>query len=101
MADKDVVGLLEAFEPVLAAVVCTQNSTARALPAETLGDHAAGIFGSDRVEVVPLLDDALVRAITLAEQGIGGDVGFGSGGVLVTGSVITVGEARTLLGDGT
>jgi dihydrofolate synthase/folylpolyglutamate synthase len=50
------------------------------------------------VEVVPRLDDALVRGIALAEEGIGEGVGFGSGGVVVTGSVITAGEARALLG---
>jgi dihydrofolate synthase/folylpolyglutamate synthase len=98
MADKDVVGVLEAFEPLLASLVCTQNSTARALPAAELGEIAAGSFGSDRVEVVPRLDDALERGIALAEAGIGEEVGFGSGGVLVSGSVITVGEARVLLG---
>jgi dihydrofolate synthase/folylpolyglutamate synthase len=98
MADKDVAGVLEAFEPVLARVVCTQNSTARAMPAVELAEIAEGIFGQDRVEAVPRLDDALVRGITLAEEGIGDGVGFGSGGVLVTGSVITAGEARALLG---
>ncbi|MDX6307653.1 MAG: dihydrofolate synthase / folylpolyglutamate synthase [Nocardioidaceae bacterium] len=98
MADKDVVGVLEAFEPVLSAVVCSQNSTARAMPAEALGEIARGIFGAERVDVVPRLDDALERAIALAEEGIGEGIGFGSGGVVVTGSVITAGEARTLLG---
>jgi dihydrofolate synthase/folylpolyglutamate synthase len=97
MADKDVAGVLEAFEPVVSTIVCTQNSTARAMPAESLGEIAAGIFGSDRVQVVSRLDDALERGIALAEEGIGDDVGFGSGGVLVTGSVITAGEARTML----
>jgi dihydrofolate synthase/folylpolyglutamate synthase len=95
MADKDVAGLLEAFEPVLATVVCTQNSTPRCMQAESLADLARGIFGADRVEAVPRLDDAIERAVTLAEDSA--DVGLGSGGVLVTGSVITAGEARTLL----
>ncbi len=97
MADKDVYGVLEAFEPVLSQIVCTQNSTARALPAAELGEVAEGIFGADRVDVVPRLDDALVRGIALAEEGIGEAVGFGGGGVVVSGSVITVGEARGLL----
>jgi dihydrofolate synthase/folylpolyglutamate synthase len=98
MGDKDVAGVLEAFEPVLSSIVCTQNSTARAMPAEVFAELAEGIFGSDRVHVAPRLDDALERGIELAEAGIGDDdVGFGSGGVLVTGSVITAGEARSLL----
>jgi dihydrofolate synthase/folylpolyglutamate synthase len=100
MADKDVEGLLGEFEPVMQTVVCTQNSTARALSAETLGEIAAGIFGPDRVVVERRLDDAIERAVTLADEGIGEGIGLGGGGVLVTGSVITAGEARTLLGGG-
>jgi dihydrofolate synthase/folylpolyglutamate synthase len=98
MADKDVEGVLDAFEPVMHTIVCTQNSTARALSAETLGEIAAGIFGPDRVVVERRLDDAIDRAVTLAESGLGDSIGLGGGGVLITGSVITAGEARTLLG---
>ncbi len=100
MADKDVEGLLAAFEPVLASVVCTQNSTPRALPAAELASVAEDIFGADRVEMVPRLDEALERAVELAESAGSDSIGLGSGGVLVTGSVITAGEARTLLGGG-
>jgi dihydrofolate synthase/folylpolyglutamate synthase len=97
MADKDYEGLLAAFEPVLAAIVCTRNSTARALPAEELAEVARGIFGVDRVYVAPRLDDAIEQAATLAEEGGVLGEAIGSGGVLVTGSVITVGEARAML----
>ncbi len=97
MADKDYEGLLAELEPVLAAIVCTQNSTPRAMPAEELAEVAAGIFGIDRVHVAPRIEDAIDEAATLAE--VGGTYGeaIGSGGVLVTGSVITVGEARAML----
>jgi dihydrofolate synthase/folylpolyglutamate synthase len=97
MGDKDVEGLLAAFEPVLAEVVCTQNSTPRALPAAQLGDVAEGVFGADRVHIASRLDDALDVAVALAEGGDSSGGSLGSGGVLVTGSVVTVGEARTLL----
>lgn len=97
MGDKDTVGILEEFEPVIATVVCTQNSTHRAMPAEALGELARGVFGPDRVEVVPRLDDALDRAVGLAEEGGMLGEALGSGGVIVTGSVITAGEARLLL----
>jgi dihydrofolate synthase/folylpolyglutamate synthase len=97
MADKDYEGLLAAFEPVLAAIVCTQNSTSRALKAEELAEVARGIFGIDRVYVAPRLDDAIEQAATLAEEGGVFGEAIGSGGVLVTGSVITVGEARAML----
>jgi dihydrofolate synthase/folylpolyglutamate synthase len=97
MADKDYEGVLEAFEPVLAEIVCTQNSTDRAMPAEELAEVARGIFGIDRVHVARGLDDAIDQAATLAEAGGVYGEAIGSGGVLVTGSVITVGEARAML----
>ena len=84
-------------EPVLAQIVCTQNSTPRTMPAEELAEVAEGIFGVDRVHVAPRLEDAIDRAATLAEQGGTYGEAIGSGGVLVTGSVITVGEARSML----
>src|SRR4051794_12577888 len=96
MNDKDAEGLLAAFEPHLAHVVCTQNSTARALPAEELAVTAREIYGEDRVTVEPRLADAIDRAVALAEDGSGSS-SIGAGGVLVTGSVVTAGEARTML----
>ncbi|MGI8994595.1 MAG: bifunctional folylpolyglutamate synthase/dihydrofolate synthase [Nocardioidaceae bacterium] len=98
MEDKDVAGLVDAFEPIMANIVCTQNSTARAMPAEELAEVARGVFGNDRVEVAPRLDDALDVAVGLAESVDADAIGLGGGGVLVTGSVITAGEARRLLG---
>ena len=64
------------------------------MPAEELAEVAAGIFGVDRVHVAPRLDDAIDQAATLAEEGGAYGEAIGSGGVLVTGSVVTVGEAR-------
>jgi dihydrofolate synthase/folylpolyglutamate synthase len=98
MADKEVEEILSILEPVMAEIVCTQNSTPRAMPADELGDIAEGIFGADRVQVRRRLDDALDVAAGLAEQGGSQAEAIGSGGVLVTGSVVTVGEARGLLG---
>ncbi len=96
MADKDARGMLEAFEPVLAEVVVSQNTAARAMPADELAAVAVEVFGADRVDVVPRLDDAIDAAVALAEEE--GDLG--GVGVLVTGSIVTVAEARTLLGAG-
>jgi dihydrofolate synthase/folylpolyglutamate synthase len=98
MADKEVEEILAILEPVMAEIVCTQNSQRRAMPADELGDIAEGIFGSDRVHVHRRLDEALDVAAGLAEQGGSQGEAIGSGGVLVTGSVITAGEARGLLG---
>ncbi|MFD9223905.1 bifunctional folylpolyglutamate synthase/dihydrofolate synthase [Streptomyces sp. NPDC060064] len=92
--DKDVRGLLEAFEPIFAEVVVTQNSSHRSMDVDELAAVAVEVFGDERVVVEPRLDDALEAAITLAEE----ESEFAGAGVLVTGSVITVGEARLLLG---
>lgn len=92
LADKDVRGVLEALEPVLAEVVITQSDSPRALSADALAAVAVEVFGADRVEVAPRLDDAIEAAVSLAEE-----EGLGGTGVLVTGSVVTVGAARRLL----
>ncbi|CAL9290565.1 folylpolyglutamate synthase/dihydrofolate synthase family protein [Streptomyces sp. NPDC003090] len=94
--DKDVRGLLEAFEPIFAEIVVTANSTPRSMDPDALAAIAVEVFGEERVVVEPRLDDALEAAITLAEE----EGEFAGAGVLVTGSVITVGEARLLLRKG-
>jgi dihydrofolate synthase/folylpolyglutamate synthase len=96
LRDKDAAGLLEALSPVVAEVVVTQNGSPRALDADTLGTVAVDVLGSDRVEVVPSLVDAIERAVELAESG----APTGGAGVLVTGSVVTVAEARRLVHGG-
>jgi dihydrofolate synthase/folylpolyglutamate synthase len=92
---KDVTGMLTALESVCAELVVTQNSSPRAMPADELGALAVDVFGADRVSVHPRLFDALESGMELAEAGP--DDALGGSGVLVTGSVITAGEARTLL----
>lgn len=96
MGDKDAEGLLAAFEPHLAHVVVSQNSAERAMPADQLAETAREVFGEDRVSVVPVLADAIDEAAGRAESA--GSDALSSGAVLVTGSVVTVGEARVLLG---
>lgn len=96
MADKDAQGILEALEPVLAEVVVTGVPGPRAMDPDALGAVAVEVFGSDRVEVTPRLDDALDAGVALAEEaGVGPDLA--GAGLLVTGSVVLVGAARTLL----
>jgi dihydrofolate synthase / folylpolyglutamate synthase len=97
MADKEYEGVLAAFEPHLAHVVVTQNSTGRALPAAELAATAREVFGEDRVTVAPRLADAIDEATALAEAGEALGTSIGSGAVLITGSVVTVGEARAML----
>jgi folylpolyglutamate synthase/dihydrofolate synthase len=100
--DKDVEGVLDALEPVLSEIVVTTNSSPRSMPAEELAELARDIFGEDRVHVVPRLDDAIEAAVTLADSSdadfadeAGG--GLGATAVLVTGSVVTAGDAQLLL----
>ncbi len=92
LADKDARGILEALEPVLTDLVVTRSSSPRALDPDRLAEVAVEVFGADRVSVAPRLADALDEAVALAE-----DPALGGAGVLVTGSVVTAGEARRLL----
>src|ERR671933_546011 len=93
---KDVEGMLRELETVCAELVVTQNSSPRAMPADELGALAVDVFGADRVSVSPRLPEAMTEAVELAEAGP--DDALGGSGVLVTGSVVTAGEARTLMG---
>lgn len=93
MADKDAAGLLEELEPVLDELIVTRNSSPRSMPVADLADLAADVFGADRVHPVPRLDDAIEEAITLADEA--GE--FAGAGVLITGSVVTAGDARVLM----
>lgn len=93
LADKDVTGMLEALEPAVGQVVVTTCSSPRALSADALRELAEEVFGADRVAIEDRLDDAIDTAVRLCEE----DGAYGQGGVLVTGSVVVAGEARTLL----
>jgi len=95
LADKDVRGMLEILEPTVDAVVVTRNTSPRTMPVAELAALAEGIFGPDRVTAAASLPDAIEAAVGLAEQDI--DAGIGGVGVLVTGSVMTVADARKLL----
>lgn len=93
LSDKDALGILTALEPVLAQVVITEPASPRAVDADSLGVIASEVFSDDRVFVEPDLSDAVDRALALAEES-GQYEGIG---VLVTGSVVLVGQARELL----
>ena len=92
---KDVAGMLRVLEPAVDEIVVTENSSARAMSADDLGDIAVDVFGPDRVTVEPRLDSALETAVNLSEENA--DDVLSGAGVIVTGSVVTAGEARTLL----
>jgi dihydrofolate synthase/folylpolyglutamate synthase len=94
LVDKDAIGMLELLEPVADAIVVSRNSSTRAMPVERLAEAAVEVFGEDRVSVEPELPDAIVAAVGLAEEDV--ELGLGGVGVLVTGSVMTVADARKL-----
>ncbi len=93
LSDKDAAGVLEALETTLDRVVITESSSARSMDAETLATIARTVFGDDRVFVEPKLPNALDRAINLAEDAST----YGGVGVLITGSVVLVGDAKRML----
>ncbi len=100
MGEKDAAGILGALADTLDEVVVTRNSSPRAMPAADLAELAIAVFGEERVHVAPTLPAALNLARELASARTGGEddrVGPGAG-VLVTGSVVTAGDARELAG---
>ena len=82
---------------MLDEVVVTRSASPRAMDVEELAAHAVARFGDERVVVVDDLAGAIETAIAQAEDAAQDEAVSGSG-VIVTGSVVTVGEARTLLG---
>jgi dihydrofolate synthase/folylpolyglutamate synthase len=95
LGDKDVTGILTALEPVFDAVVVTDNGSPRALEPDMLALAAEDVFGPDRVIRTSALPDAIETATALVEDS--GDGGAGAG-IVITGSVVTAGVARTLFG---
>jgi dihydrofolate synthase/folylpolyglutamate synthase len=72
----------------------TQSNSPRAVPAGELAELAVELgFGEDNIHIAEKLDDALEWAVERAESN--DDL---AGGVLVTGSITLVAEARVLLG---
>jgi dihydrofolate synthase/folylpolyglutamate synthase len=94
--DKDVAGILDQMEPVISELVVTRNSSDRSMDPDKLAELAASVFGVERVHVARRLDDALEMAVGLADDA-SGEEGLALTGVLVTGSVVTAGDARLLL----
>ena len=95
LGDKDVDGLLRNLEPVIDRLVVTQNYSERAMPVDLLYEKAIVIFGVDRVYKESELQSAITYAMeqcTLINQ-----VSEGISAVVVTGSVVTAGQTRTIV----
>ena len=95
LADKDVTGILSALEGAFDIVVVTDNGSPRALDVDALALRAEEVYGPERVVRAATLPDAVETAIALAEEA---GEGFSGSGIVITGSVVTAGAARTLFG---
>lgn len=95
LGEKDVAGVLNELEPVVDRLVVTASSSPRALPADKLYEFAVKVFGVDRV----YKEANLINAITYASEQVTllNQVSEGVSAVVITGSVVTAGEARTIL----
>ena len=91
MADKDALGILQALEPVMNLVIVTTNSSERSMKVADLSKLATQVFGADRVFAEDTLQAAIDRAVKNAVRPLSDE----SLAILITGSVVTVGEART------
>jgi dihydrofolate synthase/folylpolyglutamate synthase len=91
--DKDATGILQELEQIVDHVIVTQSSSTRALSSGELEKIASTVFGHDRVFEVSNLDTAIDRAVSDATRPLSED----TIGIIVTGSVVTVGEARSYL----
>ena len=95
LGSKDAVGFLEALSPVVSQVVTTEPMSPRALPAIELARLASEVLGAERVTIGGDLMSALEEAIGLADSS--GE--YGGVGIIVTGSVVLVGDTIRLLSD--
>ena len=95
MADKDARGILEALADSFDEVVVTRNSSPRSMSVTDLADLAIDVFGEERVHVAGRMDEAIALAVDLVE--VGSDDVTGTG-VVITGSVVSAGDGRSLTG---
>ena len=93
MADKDVLGILQELEPILNQIIVTTNSSERSMSVADLNKLASQVFGADRVFAEDTLQSAIDRAVKDAIRPLSDE----SLAILITGSVVTVGEARTTI----
>ena len=93
LADKDAVGILTSLATVIDEVVVTRNSSPRSMDIDELAAIAVGVMGADRLQVADDLADAMEVATERADEWLA----EGSAGILVTGSVVTAGDVRSML----
>lgn len=95
MHDKDVRGVLEALADSFDDVVVTTNSSPRCMSVSEIAELARDVFGDEKVHTADRMDAAIALAVDLAEDDPDNAVGAA---VIVTGSVVSAGDARLLAG---
>ncbi|MGB9281292.1 MAG: folylpolyglutamate synthase/dihydrofolate synthase family protein [Pseudonocardiaceae bacterium] len=98
MRDKDARGILAELEPVVDEVVVTASSSLRAMDVADLAEAAREVFGESRVRVTRRLPAAIKMATALAVETAAEPDRISGVGIVITGSVAMVGEARTVFG---
>jgi len=93
MGDKDVRGILLELEQVMDLVIVTANTSPRAMKVNELEKIALEIFGAERVFSAGTVTEAIEKAYKDSVRPLSDD----SIGILITGSVVTVGEARGIV----
>jgi dihydrofolate synthase/folylpolyglutamate synthase len=99
MGDKDVEGMLELLEHHFDAIIVTKNSSPRSSDLTHLEELAVARFGRSRTQSATNLSSGISEAIQWAKaQGnASAERGKMRAAVVITGSVVTVGEARAIL----
>jgi dihydrofolate synthase/folylpolyglutamate synthase len=97
-ADKDPHGVLEYVHRFADRVIVTQTLSERAMDTDDLSAAAEEWFDADDVTVAATVKDALMRALDLADTAEAAAGERARAGIVVTGSLLTVAEARILMG---
>lgn len=95
LGDKDAAGILAELSQVIDYLVVSQSASTRALPANELASIAKQFFAPEQIEVIPELRGAITYATEKAN--LSNQVNDGVSAVLITGSVVTAGEARMIV----
>ena len=95
LGDKDAAGILAELSQVVDYLVVSQSSSARALPANDLAMITKQFFAPEQIEVIPELRGAITYATEKAN--LSNQVNDGVSAVLITGSVVTAGDARMIV----
>jgi dihydrofolate synthase/folylpolyglutamate synthase len=93
LGEKDALGILQELEPIAHQIIITTNSSPRAMSVADLEKIAVDVFGADRVFTEATLTSAVDRAVKDSVRPLSDD----TLGILITGSVVTVGEARSII----